>query len=32
MSADKRKGDGDVVGVVTPLSGVAQAFHGEQVV
>ena len=25
-------GDGDVVGVVTPLGGVAQAFHGDQVV
>ena len=24
--------DGDVVGVVTPLGGVAQAFHGDQVV
>ena len=26
------EGDGDVVGVVTPLGGVAQAFHGDQVV
>ena len=25
------EGDGDVVGVVTPLGGVAQAFHGDQV-
>ena len=24
--------DGDLVGVVTPLGGVAQAFHGNQVV
>ena len=24
--------DGDVVGVVTPLGGVAQAFHDDQVV
>ena len=26
------EGDGDVVGVVAPLGGVAQAFHGDQVV
>ena len=26
------EGRGDVVGVVTPLGGVAQAFHGDQVV
>ena len=26
------EGGGDVVGVVTPLGGVAQAFHGDQVV
>ena len=26
------EGDGDAVGVVTPLGGVARAFHGEQVV
>ena len=26
------EGDGDVVGVVTPLGGAAQAFHGDQVV
>ena len=26
------EGDGDVVSVVTPLGGVAQAFHGDQVV
>ena len=26
------EGSGDVVGVVTPLGGVAQAFHGDQVV
>ena len=26
------EGDGDVVGVVTPLGGVAQAFHDDQVV
>ena len=26
------EGDGDVVGVVTPLGEVAQAFHGDQVV
>ena len=26
------EGDGDVVGVVTPVGRVAQAFHGDQVV
>ena len=26
------EGDGDVVSVVTPFGGVAQAFHGDQVV
>ena len=26
------EGDGDVLGVVTLLGGVAQAFHGDQVV
>ena len=26
------EGDGDVAGVVTSLGGVAQAFHGDQVV
>ena len=28
----KSEGDGDVVGVVTPLGGEAQAFHDDQVV
>ena len=32
LSWVKCEGDGDVVGVVTPLGGVAQAFHGDQVV
>ena len=30
--SNKCEGDGDVVGVVTPLGGAAQAFHGDQVV
>ena len=33
LSVSSCEGDGDVVGVVTPLvGGVAQAFHGDQVV
>ena len=33
MQLEKYEGGGDVVGVVTPLvGGVAQAFHGDQVV
>ena len=32
LASRRCEGDGDVVGVVTPLGGVAQAFHGGQVV
>ena len=32
MSHTRCEGDGDVVGVITPLGGVAQAFHGDQLV